>query len=339
MKLIIDHNQKIEVIWSNRIKSYYEAKGYRYTGHLDHFYVNVSDLPDGSHTKVKFICDECGKCFISQYVSHVEKKKNGKRDLCKSCAAKLGHKNLSARKNPDSYSKLKGVCENLGYMLITTQNNYKGTNSQIDFLCPKHGIQNMLAYNLINGHKCIVCSYDERGRNCANNTSYVEQYINSINGNKLLNKDEYVNSKKRNLKVLCGECSKNIFIISFNDYYSHKTTRCKSCASKESSGEKIISEFLINNGISFEREKRFAGCKDINTLPFDFYLNDYNLLIEFDGPCHYKPVYGTKALESHIKHDKIKDKYCIDNCIDLLRIPYFEGNNIDNILKEKLQIA
>ena len=32
------------------------------------------------------------------------------------------------------------------------------------------------------------------------------------------------------------------------------------------------------------------GCKNIKTLPFDFYLPDYNTCIEFHGVQHYKPI-------------------------------------------------
>jgi len=74
-------------------------------------------------------------------------------------------------------------------------------------------------------------------------------------------------------------------------------------------------------------------------LPFDFYLLMHNILIEFDGKQHFEPIsYGMsseKAEKSFLKlkqNDKIKNKYCLDNNINLIRIPYTE-KNIENVLK------
>ena len=37
------------------------------------------------------------------------------------------------------------------------------------------------------------------------------------------------------------------------------------------------------------------------------------------------------------RRDAIKNKYCEDNGINLLRIPYFEKENIDSIIFNRLQ--
>lgn len=77
---------------------------------------------------------------------------------------------------------------------------------------------------------------------------------------------------------------------------------------------------------------------------FDFYLPDYNLFIEYDGIqhteiCRYFKTdeENRKALEKIQYRDKIKNQYCIDNNINLLRIPYYESQNIDNIIINHLQ--
>ena len=73
-------------------------------------------------------------------------------------------------------------------------------------------------------------------------------------------------------------------------------------------------------------------------MPFDFYLPNYNLCIEFDGAQHYRPVFGEHNFEQTQKHDKIKNEYCESHNIELLRIPYWEGSNSENIIKNKLYI-
>ena len=72
-------------------------------------------------------------------------------------------------------------------------------------------------------------------------------------------------------------------------------------------------------------------------LPFDFYLKKYNLLIEFDGEQHFKPLTrfgGNKKFKQALKRDIIKNDYAFKEEINLLRIPYEELNNINNILKK-----
>lgn len=71
------------------------------------------------------------------------------------------------------------------------------------------------------------------------------------------------------------------------------------------------------------------------TLPFDFYLPDYNLCIEFNGIQHYRAVEyfgGVKKFKAQQKNDKIKKKYCDDNNISLIIIRYNE------IIEHKLKL-
>lgn len=78
---------------------------------------------------------------------------------------------------------------------------------------------------------------------------------------------------------------------------------------------------------------------DIRPLPFDFYLPEYNICIEYDGEQHNRSVKhfgGDKAFYTRIKHDNIKNEYCKNNGISLLRIPYFK--NIEEELNNFLFI-
>ena len=78
---------------------------------------------------------------------------------------------------------------------------------------------------------------------------------------------------------------------------------------------------------------------------FDFYLPDYNLMIEYDGEHHYKPItYGCMSyeqaeenLEQRRELDRLKDDYCYYNNINLLRIPYWEKEHIEEIINDYLQ--
>lgn len=90
----------------------------------------------------------------------------------------------------------------------------------------------------------------------------------------------------------------------------------KSCGCESSSGEIEISQFLKNNNIAFIREKTFPDCKDKKLLRFDFYLPDYNTIIEFHGCQHFFPVAffgGEEAYRVRKVHDQIKREYCSSN--------------------------
>lgn len=101
---------------------------------------------------------------------------------------------------------------------------------------------------------------------------------------------------------------------------------CPQC--NESHGERFVRQWLDKNKIQYVSQKKFDNCKDKYRLPFDFYLPEYNCCIEYDGKQHFKAIDwfgGQKSLEYTQKHDAIKNKYCEDNNIKLLRIPYFKN--------------
>lgn len=113
---------------------------------------------------------------------------------------------------------------------------------------------------------------------------------------------------------------------------------CPRC--RKSGGEDKISELLSRWNIEHESEHSFPDCKNVLPLEFDFYIANYNICIEFQGEQHYYPIdfagRGVEWAESEFKknkkRDKIKENYCKDNNINLLIIPYWEFDNIEEIL-------
>ena len=114
---------------------------------------------------------------------------------------------------------------------------------------------------------------------------------------------------------------------------------CTHC--NESKGEKAIVKVLNKYKINFDRQKKFSDCKNIYELPFDFYIPSRRLLIEFDGKQHYEPLdfFGGEEAFNRLKiNDKIKNDYCEDNYINLIRIKYTNIDIIEKILKESITL-
>ena len=64
------------------------------------------------------------------------------------------------------------------------------------------------------------------------------------------------------------------------------------------------------------------------------------ILIEFDGEQHYKEKEtwgGKEALEEVKENDRIKDEYCKNNNIPLVRIPYWELSTIEKVIKNIIE--
>ena len=153
-----------------------------------------------------------------------------------------------------------------------------------------------------------------------------------------------VNPNIRVLEEYCGANTKILHKCDIDGYEWFATPAnilfgcgCPKCQS--SKGEKQIAQWLQTKNITYIQQKIFANCKDKNGLPFDFYIPEYNLCIEYDGEQHFKPIdFSGKGEEWAFNkfsitqaHDNIKNQYCKDNNIRLLRIPYFK--NIESELE------
>lgn len=135
-------------------------------------------------------------------------------------------------------------------------------------------------------------------------------------------KQVYINDKAG---WLCQcECGNQTTVIT-NVLLSGRTKSC-GCINY-SIGEKNIAELLEQNNIAFIREYKF---QDLNNYRYDFYLPEYNRLIEFDGKQHYigSGTWDKDTLKERQDRDKEKNQYALNHNIDLIRIPYWQRDKI-----------
>lgn len=230
-----------------------------------------------------------------------------------------------------SYEYVKEYIENFGYKLLSKE--YKNNKTELEIQCNDCGnIFHMRFNNFKDGkHRCeckskpLVLTYE-----------YVKNYIESC-GYKLLSK-EYKNNATY-LLVWCGNPNHKPYKVKFNNF-KDCNSRCPEC-NTNSKGEEKIKEVLIKYNIKFNQQYLFNDCRNTRPLPFDFYLPQYNIAIEYDGRQHYKlDCFNMNLLDlMNLKYnDNKKTQYCNDNNIKLIRIPYCDFNNIEKILKKELKV-
>jgi hypothetical protein len=117
---------------------------------------------------------------------------------------------------------------------------------------------------------------------------------------------------------------------------------CRECSNLlKSSLSSRIENALRKRGVCYKTEVIFKDCKNIKPLPFDFglYKNEkLIMLIEADGMQHfYETGYGYGTLKDIQKRDKIKNKYCKDSNIPLLRISYLQELEVDSIINKNTE--
>jgi hypothetical protein len=114
-----------------------------------------------------------------------------------------------------------------------------------------------------------------------------------------------------------------------------------------SSYENKVADYLYDSGIQYRYDKSYDNLIGDNDgkLRYDFYLIDYGVLIEIDGEQHYRPVNfngisneeAQAVFERTQRHDKLKNDFCAEHGIPLLRIPYYEFKT--DAWKEMIDLA
>lgn len=267
--------------------------------------------------KGTFICPYCQKNF-SAYISNIS---TGKTSSC-GCHTK---QKISESVKKDISN------QRFGYLTairdIGQQNGHRLWECKCD--CGEYikvPLSNLTSGNTTTCGRTKECDY-------AYKTSIKKQIPNLFN--KKFGKLTVIKYIIKDKKVL-WECKCDCGSIVYLEGRALTSWGVSSCGCLKSLGESLINQILTKYNISFEQQKSFPGCKDKGTLYFDFYLPDYNCCIEYDGIQHFYPIEyfgGEKALQETQKRDNIKNKYCRDNNIKIIRFSYKDIISEENILK------
>lgn len=262
-----------------------------------------------AETKITIICRDHGE-FSQTPHQHL------KGANCKTCGKGW------RRYNQESYVAKANQIHNNKYDYSKTI--YKPGRTKLTFICPKHGEFEQLAEKHLKSG-CKRCADD----NMRKGTDLFIQEAHEMHNNVYdYSKVNYVNNYTHVI-IICpkhGEFSQTPAI--------HLSgSGCTVCWN--SKGEKLISEILDSEGIKYLREHRFPDCKHKNTLPYDFYLPDFDALIEFDGRQHEVACEfygGEKALKQIQITDAIKNQYAKDTRRPLLRVKHDDKKIYDTVI-------
>jgi hypothetical protein len=178
---------------------------------------------------------------------------------------------------------------------------------------------------------------DWLGHNITTNKNFIsykkaKEYISRIGLTSLQEYYDFVINEEIDFLPLSPSTYYDIEYKSVNDFLSNHSVSV-------SYGEKKIIKYLTENKIKHNHQHKFDDCINIKKLIFDFYIEDKNICIEFDGRQHFEPIDyfgGIESFNSLILRDNIKNEYCEKNKIKLIRISYEDINLIYKILNTEL---
>lgn len=262
-------------------------------------YVLISEYVN-AHAKVKMKHLACGK--IIEITPNSFLRGSG----CKSC----GTKRTAEKERKPIEEVLKSIPS-----YIHPISKYEGALYPIKVHCDHCGRNYKTSIDVLMRYPhCVYC----KGTYHENTDLFKEDVMNLVgNDYSVLGTYKNASTKIRMKHNTCG----TVYEVTPHNFKRGK--RCPKC--NQSHGELIIIKILKDNHIDFETPKTFNDLFDKCKLRYDFYLPKRNVLIEYQGIQHYKPVKhfgGIKHLKIQLKHDQLKRDYAIKNGFNFIEIPY-----------------
>ena len=215
---------------------------------------------------------------------------------------------------------------------------YKGVHSLLRCKCLIHKCEwESTPAHLFKGEAgCPECKKEKMRDIFALGQEEFETIAKEKNPNIII-KGKYVN-RDTNLKCFCL-VHKNTFYANPRSLMYKSGNVCPLCF--QSMGEQRLISLLKNNGYKVSLQYKFDDCVYKKPLRFDAYDCEHKIAYEYQGEQHYRPInfngYDVKKSEEEFElnqiRDQIKRDYCKKNNIHLIEIPYWEYDNMEEILR------
>jgi len=255
-----------------------------------------------SHSKVIIICPIHNEFYQTP-------KLHLKGSGCKLCA--IGWNSVFV--NNSSSDKEKFIAKanyihNNKYNYDKTE--YNRASVKVTITCPFHGDFSQTPNAHLGGQGCTKCKILKLRQTFSLSKEEFIRRASSMHNNKYnYSLVRYVNAHSK-IKIICTK--HGIFKQEPNCHLDG--SGCPRC--RGSKGELSLDKILTFYGICFIREKRFKSCKINKPMRFDFYLPDYNILIEYQGQQHFVPHRLCNTLASLlyiVRNDEYKKRWAIEH--------------------------
>ena len=265
----------------------------------------------GTSKKGEYYCGLCQKTYSLYRMGKLLS--NDRKHLCSHCWASSQTQEIL-----DYFPTEDLIFKKLGY-------NKKLHKPTVIYTCQNCGCNTEKPFaEFIKHPTCIHCGQNSKRRN----TKTLQLVIPE--GFELL--EEYTG--QYNKVLFRHECG-FIFKVRPKDLINGHSY-CPKCSQKASKGERKIINLLSGNNIEFIKEKVFDWS---DKKRYDFYLPDYNLLIEYHGRQHYEEIPNFfLPLREQQAIDSFKEKVARSKGFDYLIISYKDFDNIEDILVQRLSL-
>lgn len=269
----------------------------------------------------KFKCLDCGKIILAKNGDLFRTKR---KTICRDCHAAV-RKDIQLTIEQIS-ELLKDKAEKVEFFKKKLSQN-GNVGMAVRFICKNcHKINEQIVANLMrNGcHcNCTFCS----GQKLNKDHDIYRMELEEKYPNKFELLSNYENART-NIRVRCLDCG---FIRNVKPNSLLNGGYCPKCGIRKSKGETIICNWLKEHNIIFETQKYFQEW-DCGLHYFDFYVPEFNFVIEFHGIQHYEyNNFFHKDYDTFIYNkgkDAIKKENALKNNLNYLSIKY---NLIDDI--------
>lgn len=262
-----------------------------------------------SKTKIRFECPDCGNVWMAQ-PSNILCGKG-----CPKCRDAMLKKKFEMGKEEfcDRVQKANPNTE------IVSTNDYTYHGRSL-VRCKIHGGERIVNNaNLIKGCGCKQCGNEKtRKLKARTQDEFVSEVAKTSPHIEVLG--EYINARTK-IKVRCKNHNEIYYVTP--DLLINGTGNCSKCTM--TSGEYKVANYLDAEGYEYIPQYSFDGNKEIKNKRYDFYIPSLNTCIEYDGKQHFEPLSnfgGEETFEYTQKCDAIKNAYCKEQGINLIRIPY-----------------
>ena len=275
-----------------------------------------------SHAKYWFDCNVCGHLFNST-LSHI----SGKKDTwCQYCANQQLCTDLNCN---DCFNKSFASHEKAKYWSGKNEDNtprqvFKSSNAKYWFDCNVCGHLFNSTLSHISGKKDTWCPYcsnppkimcsDLNCNHCFNKSfASHEKAIYWSNENKDTNPRLVFKSTRNKYLFKCNNA--HLFEVSLYNIVAGKW--CPFCVNKT---EAKLYEQLLPLYPTLVTQFKQDWCKKTKHLPFDFCIPEHKIIIELDGPQHFRQISNWSSPEEQFENDKYKEKYANDNGYSIIRL-------------------